>query len=235
MIDNYYKKLVLSCCILFFSFSAVASAAVISTYSGTTNDQTQIFGATGTYQRSAQFFTASSDYEVTSATVQLQAVGSFSDFYVYDIYTDAAGAPGTYLATSNIVATQSDITGSCKDVTLTFSSPVITAGNYWVVISRTGSRNTSNYAQLCDVYPSGSGWLVEDSGTWHSPGVTGLGSTIYTVNGDLHTSGGGPPATTTPAATSTPMHWETFTSMTYAIEVAMALTFAIVVIKNVVT
>lgn len=166
--------------LLIFPFVLAFSPVFASAYSINTtssNVQQNIFkgGTTGNSNRTAQEITTTAAGTVSSLTYSLDANNGPSDSVVISIYTDSGGHPGTLVAASNPVAgsTMSDQVSGPAPVTFTFSSPVSLDAStaYWLVASRTGGRNTSQYYETGG---SGSGniagfmWNYESISIWYS-------------------------------------------------------------------
>jgi len=122
-------------------------------------------GGTGTSQALAEEFTGVTD--AYAVTFQLKKVGTPSDNVVVDIVSSLGGSS---LATANIAG--SSLSTSFTNTTFSFSSPAtgLSSGTtYYVQVTRSGSRDTSNYYTVSTTTPStnytGNIW-TNDSGSW---------------------------------------------------------------------
>ncbi len=171
--------------------------------SGTVNDVTQIFGDGGNYEKSAERWVATTSLSVTAATVEMDGEGtSPTDNYFYQIYNDAAGVPGAPIGSASNLEPAANVPndGSCSgDISLSFPSPVSipSAGTYWLVISRDGGHDETNYLSTCDFYGNHSGnWYVHHQFLgWLFPGA---------ASGDIISSLEVTPSAAPPAAPPPP-------------------------------
>lgn len=152
-----------------FGFGSVAHASyIISAHSATSNDQTYFYGdGAGDWERHATKFVATTTISITQGVDNLRKTLLPTDNLILSIYSDAGGAPGTELGTSDSLAA-STLTGSCADYSFNFSTPVVvTAGTYWLGIKRDGSRSLVNYPETCDVSgATGSVIMKRNNGSW---------------------------------------------------------------------
>jgi hypothetical protein len=154
-------------------FAIPAFAATCTSY--TVQNTAYSFGySTGSFSKVAQAFTPSATCTVTAINSMPYKNNSPTDNVVVSLYTNTSSAPGTLLETGSSIAASS--LGSTVGVyaTSTFAgTTVLTAGTeYWIVWSRSGSLDTSNYYRIgadqsSAVVPYG---LELDSGTWSSSG-----------------------------------------------------------------
>ena len=131
----------------------------ITTDSGTTDTdyvQTNFADESHAFRAVAQQFATIGAGTLTTVKFCLRKVGSPSDYFYAMIFPDNGGSPAlpnsgsSPLATSNNVSASS-LPTSAAQVAFTFSAPLsLSAGTkYWVVIARTGSYDSSNYAYGC--------------------------------------------------------------------------------------
>jgi hypothetical protein len=131
------------------------------------NGPSAIYGEGGADEKYAQSFTTSAAESMAIAGFWLRRTGSPTDDVVVELQSDSGGSPsGTVLASDAVSA--SDISDSNYEVH-TFSLPysLANATTYWLVVSRSGSRDTSNYCSIFDTLYNFSGvGKVMDSGSW---------------------------------------------------------------------
>lgn len=140
---SMYKKFRFLSLVLFFLPGFALASTSITTYSSITN--TTRIGDVSSHTYQAQSFTAT----VTGSISTLQfysgtSDGSPSDGLTVSLYTDSAGSPGTSLVSQTV---PNSALGGNNLVTVTFSTPtsVVSGTSYWVVITRQGSVNGTNY------------------------------------------------------------------------------------------
>lgn len=126
----------------------------------------------GVNEQSAQSFTESAALRIVKIQIKLRKQGSPSDNFEVALQADSAGVPsGTDLATASLAA--GSISGSLTSYTFTMSSIITTtaATKYWIVMRRSGSRDTSNNFFVAydngaaNSYANGSSF-VRDTSVW---------------------------------------------------------------------
>lgn len=170
------------------------------------NSQTGAYrGETGTSERVAQSFTVPSNCTVTDVLPDIyNTVAAVDDTYL-EIDTDNAGEPsGTPVGGTGTVSnlTLGFACGSPPTVTLSSPASLTSGTTYWLVLSRSGTYDSTNEIATCG--PSGYGgglYIRRDSGTW----LTNLHSGADDMNFELQdNTGGGGSGTDDTSATSTP-------------------------------
>lgn len=134
---------------------------VISFPSGTAGPEN--FGDATTLRR-GQSFVAPSTASSWTVGVELDASGSPTDDVQLDLYADSSGPTGASLGSSAPL----DVSGTgLKMYTPTISASLVSGTTYWIVASRTGAQNASNFYRWSRgtiTYAGGSG--ADDTGTW---------------------------------------------------------------------
>lgn len=204
---------------------SVAFAESISFGSGTINlPASDSVGMTSGVQSVAFPFTVTEDADSILPHVTVAKNGSPSDGLDVEIWSDSGGAPGSPLSgTSHIDS--GDITTSCTSVAGTSASIALTNGNsYWLVYTRTGSQDNTDFYWDCFSNNSGGGTQAFYSGSWHS-----YDSDMYA---QLNTSlagggggGGGSESTTTATSTDANVHSSDITFGIAMIIFLMSLSF----------
>lgn len=172
-----------------------ADAAVCASY--TLNNDTGDVGRTTSGQKQAQPFDVSSDCVVDSVSVFFSANNTPTDDVQISIHADSSGDPGTLLETGSIL----DVTGSTPATyvsSFTGTLTLTTATQYWIVASRTGSLNDTNfyYWRIGNSSPPSYGPIKQYNGsTWASYGGGYYGR--FSVDGHAPTPPTPPTATTT--------------------------------------
>jgi len=191
----------------------------------------------GTNRKEAQSFTTSSTDDVSS--VEFATHWNASDptpmTITVTLHADSGGSPaGTALATTTgTVGNQ-----NCSDTrdVATFATPVtgITASTtYWIVREGVPTAGGSNYYRGCQSYANpytGGGTKYWNGSAW---GSFSNDDNNMKINFTTPTGGGGGGEATT-TATTTPlgvMHFETFSTVFYALSIAMAAYFALFVFR----
>lgn len=130
------------------------------------------WGATGTNQSEAQSFSLAAANLIYSVTLRLVKHGTPTDNLTVRIETDNAGAPSGTLADANATKTiaSSSLTGAA-DNEFVFAAPPSLSGSQllWIVINRSGARDTDNGWGLAGQTPSayaGGNISINNSGTW---------------------------------------------------------------------
>ena len=107
----------------------------------------QEFGASLNYPEYAQSFQMSG-WHVYSIELNLRTQGTPTDNVQIQLCSDSAGAPGTVIETVMVAA--SSIGSSFAYVAFNLAAPrLLAAGTtYWIVVSRTGALDVSNYYEM---------------------------------------------------------------------------------------
>lgn len=120
-----------------------------------------VYGGSGanTQQSVAVRFVATGA-SVTGVTIRLLKIGSPSDNIKVTVYDESSGSPNAAIAdgvSNNVAGSSVAITWTNQAFTFA-ANPATTIGTaYWIVIERTGARDTSNFYIVCP--------LIEDTGT----------------------------------------------------------------------
>ncbi len=136
----------------------------------------ETFGGTSTYsQKGSQSFTPLVSGQIILFQISLAKVGSPSDAIKLEIYDNNAGMPGNLLGQADANINGSSLTTDLATQYFTFSSGPVMSANviYWVVPSRTGSLNNTNYYKIgvaADASYTRGNHLSFYSGTWHDDG-----------------------------------------------------------------
>lgn len=139
---------------------------VIATTAGNTNSM-PVYGGSGTYEQEAQSFLTVGAGRLYRASIDVQRVGTVADNIVLEIQTDASNAPSGTVLDSVSVAGSTISTGSTS-LEWTGSLPLAAATRYWLVVRRTGSRDTTNHYEVWQStadYADGQ-TLQRNSGSW---------------------------------------------------------------------
>jgi hypothetical protein len=150
------------------TFNSGGTSAVISQTQ--TNSGVSLLGVGGSGQAVGETITPASDFELAAIAFTLYRIGSPGDGITVSVYTGSE--TGTLLATSNTVTGMGITTNVAgAPVSFAFATPLtLMSGNvYYLVVQRTGSRDTNNYYVLSynntDVYAGGVS-RTNNSGTW---------------------------------------------------------------------
>lgn len=111
----------------------------------------EIYGTGGTSEAQAtKFSIGANGASITTALIYLKKQNSPTDNVVCTIVLDSGGNPtGASQGTVSVAA--STVSTSVGPITFTFSSPITLAtGTYWVIVSRSGSRDTTNRVTLAN-------------------------------------------------------------------------------------
>lgn len=133
-----------------------------------------LYGSGGLSEEFAQSFTTSGAITVTGVLLGVGKVGSPTDNLVAQIYTNSSGVPsGTTVGTSDAIA-GADLTTSTQWLRFDVAASLSASTKYWVVLTRSGSRDTDNYFTIrfdaTDVV-SGEAKATRSSGTWTADGL----------------------------------------------------------------
>jgi len=199
---------------MMLSFYAVWFAPLVAhaDYTITTGSGVQgvadVTGGTGTGQEGGVLFTTTGAGTTVGGTYCLYKEGSPVDNTFIDIYATASNLPtGSSLGHSDAIPTSALGAGSggASLQTYTFASPVTldAATQYALVVSMSGTRDTTNHPVVCG-YVDANPWfdVKNNSGTWVDRGYGSDHTTIAVVEG----GGGGGGGATSTAATSTPVN-----------------------------
>jgi len=178
------------------SFATIAFADDYIETTGATNGILVWGDATGGQTRLAQKVTVATAGTVETAEACFKEnTGAPTDDVVLGFYTDNAGEPDAPVASAQIDGT---VGSTNQRHTFTFTPFAVTATDYWVVLSRSGSLDPSNFYSNCGDDASGTEFLYERSGSWNS--YTGTGNIAFNVV----TGSSTPPATTTASTINNP-------------------------------
>lgn len=104
----------------------------------------QVLGDSAAKTYVAQSFASAIGMYVSKIKIQARTAGAPTDNLRVALYTESGGAPAASLGFVDLAA--ATLPGNMTWVTATFAAPVwIAPGTYWVVVSRTGALNTTNY------------------------------------------------------------------------------------------
>ena len=150
------------------------------------NDGIVLYGESGSYEKHAQSFQVNNNTYCPKLELYLKKVSSPTDNLIVRIETDNAGEPSGTLVDANATTNVdgSTLTTSLAYITFTFTNPfaLTNSTSYWIVLSRDGSRDTSNYYRVgynnTGGYTSGV-WLYMASGSWGSFGNMDLNFKVY--------------------------------------------------------
>lgn len=147
--------------------SANSNNVIIQT-TGTSQDVIGYNSSIGV--RVAQSFTLPVNAYLTQAQVVLQKSGTPTDEVRIRIYDEVSGSPSSNLIATSSLFPATEIYTSPTVITLFFDGHVeLTASqNYWLVLERTGSNNTSNYYQAVGGSGSYSGCKKVFTSSWQS-------------------------------------------------------------------
>lgn len=124
-------------------------------------------GGIGPAQAQAQSWTAGTSYTTGAIDLELSKVGSPADNLLVNITTSIGG---TSIASGSIAGTSLTGTNTITNITLTGVS-IVSGTKYYIQITRSGTRDTSNYYVANGVtsnsYGSG-GQYQEDDASWSS-------------------------------------------------------------------
>lgn len=134
----------------------------------TTAGALPIQGETGFDEMQAQSFSVASDVTISTVTVTLGKQGTPADDVICEIQADSAGAPsGVALGSASVSA--STLTAFSVSTSFSMSLALTASTTYWMVLSRSGARDESNYARVdrsgASVY-SGGVRSTSNSGVW---------------------------------------------------------------------
>ena|SRR3990167_8315700 len=177
---NLTSALILS--LLLFSLPTLTYALVCTSFAETQNDFTGVTGGTNATV-AAQSFTVSATCLITSTTADWRKVNSPTDSLVAKVYNDSSGVPGSSLETGSSVL-GSSLSTSFAPATSTFAgtTQLETSTTYWIVWSRTGSSDSTNYYDVAMAIPSSSpgsfgifttSWVTWDTRSMINFNVTG--------------------------------------------------------------
>lgn len=139
-------------------------------FTGTTFGAVNLQGgvAAESSQRLAQSFLTSGAFTASGAHALVNTVGSPSDNLIAEIQTDSGGVPsGVAVGSSGLIAA-STLSGTPRWVSISLSASLSASTTYWLVLSRSGANDTTNYFQLStlnEAYADGSG-AVESAAAW---------------------------------------------------------------------
>lgn len=143
---------------------------------------TQALGrsATADGKVAQSFQTGYGDWTAGEAVINLRAVGQNSDALRCELCADASGLPGNVLASAEVSA--SSISGVRWWVKFLFSPGVPIAADqpYWLVLSRTGAVNSSNYYQV--YLDSSNGYPNGKMLTWNGSAWQDLNAGLSDIN-----------------------------------------------------
>jgi len=148
-----YKTLIISGVILLSPLLALANYTITTT---ATSVQRNGYGYDNTYFALASPFTTTGAGTIHDITIALKKAGSPTDNTHVAIQADNAGNPSnTDLAYVNIDNTT--LTTSCADYNGTLDTTLALSAStqYWIVLTRTGSTNTTNYMFDCGATTGG--------------------------------------------------------------------------------
>lgn len=147
---------------LFLPSIAFADVCAINPFPGSNYGGDAI--GQGTNVMVAYPFTLSASCDATALGVGYAYIGTAVDDLIPQIFTDVAGVPGVSLASGSAVP----VVGSAGANLYATSSISIslTAGDYWVVWTRSGAQDVSNYWIAIGPNAAGSSQLSADGVTW---------------------------------------------------------------------
>jgi hypothetical protein len=148
-------------------------------YNGDVNGR-PVYGTGGTYEKIAQSFTLDESITCKKLVLRLLKGGSPTDNFIIRIETNNAGSPSGNLVDASATKTYacSTLAGSVADYTIEFPAAFSLSAStlYWIVMSRSGVRDTSNYPAWFGmdpgIYADGS-WQPMASGSWVTAGQAG--------------------------------------------------------------
>lgn len=154
----------------------------------TDNSTSETIGTNTTNIEKAQSFQVSTSGEITSVDLRLSKTASPTDNVLVELCADNAGDPGTVLATGTVIPAAS-LSGTAKYFKSTFFFPptLQTSTTYWIVASRSGSLDATNFVQWMKnstaPYANGQLKLLGSGGVW----TGGTGDARFKCN--IRTSG----------------------------------------------
>lgn len=169
---------------------AIAKSAAVSLYPDNTQDQAwstqntdRTWGDDSSRAYIAQSFTPGTTGFITAASVYLKKSGSPSDNITIAIYSGASQPSATGLIVSKTIA-GSSLTTSYAYYTVDFDdlSSLTASTTYWIVLSRSGAIDASNYYV----------WGYDNTGNTYGSFKTGsaLGSMVSVLNIDTEETTG---------------------------------------------
>lgn len=105
----------------------------------------QEFGATLNYPEYAQSFQMAASWRVYNIELNLRVEGSPADSVQIELCSDNSGAPGTVIETVTVAAANIGDTFSYISFVLAAPRLLSASTTYWLVISRTGALDMTNY------------------------------------------------------------------------------------------
>ncbi len=124
------------------------------------NDNTKIYGATGTYEKAGQSFKPTANIKCPQVDLDLGQNASPTDNLTVRIETTSGGNPTGTLVDPNATVTVAASTIPSSHAFVSFVFPAtfnLTSGvQYAIVVQRDGSRDTTNFI----------GWLIRTDGTY---------------------------------------------------------------------
>lgn len=155
--------------------------------SGTTGDN-QSISDIATNQKFGQGFVNGfgSNQVLVSFTARLFVAGSPADSINASLYTNSGSLPGSLVETGSNIS-GSGLTTTPTDVVFNFASTstIDTSSTYWVVLTRTGSNDGSNFYKWTGNTAGGGKGDRYDTGAWNTGPWTGsaAGNYNYTATG----------------------------------------------------
>lgn len=124
-----------------------------------------IYGGTGTNEMAGQSVPAQSSYILKRLRINLEKVGSPTDILRIEIASDSFS--GTTLSTIDIDGSTMSASQASRYLVLPTPLNIASGTTYYLRLSRTGARNTSNYYR---VYDKMAGYVgdesIKNSGVW---------------------------------------------------------------------
>jgi carbon monoxide dehydrogenase subunit G len=163
-----------SCSVTFtenITFDSAPGADAPAISQGTLNAYEHLGGGAANGNGIAQSFAAPAIGSITRVVLTLEKSGSPTDNVVVEIRTDSGGAPSSTVLASASTGAAGLIVGTDTDVSFSVPCSLTPSATYWIVITRSGSFDVSNYP-ICgisssDVYASGIKSLFS-SGSWQA-------------------------------------------------------------------
>lgn len=123
------------------------------TGTATAGNETIVYGGTGsnTFIRTAMRFVATGT-TVSGITLRLLKVGAPSDNIRVAVYSESGSSPNAVITngtSDNIAGSSVNITWTDHSFTFSVDPTTVVGTAYWIVIERTGARDTSNYYKVC--------------------------------------------------------------------------------------
>jgi hypothetical protein len=134
-------------------------------------------GCSGPYY-TAQSFTASSNYKITSVVMRLEKTGSPGN-YTIRVLSDNSNVPNAILSTGTLLAASVGASASDITVSLSSSAQIISGTKYWVQMVPDGTCNASNVIR----------WNADTTGSPYANPIAFEGSILFTARYNLKTNG----------------------------------------------